>query len=69
MSSIHYYSNPYPNILTSSLDGTVYQRIYSGEGRILISERDVFSSCILDPMLDFAAAGGESGNLVITHPI
>lgn len=69
VTDLHYYSSPYPSILSCSLDGSVVQRVHSGEGRVLCSDRGCLNSCVLDPIMGLVATGGQKGELTMVYPI
>lgn len=67
VTDLHYYSAPSPSIVSCSLDGTVYQRLFSGEGQTVLSNAGCMNACAFDPLLGYIAAGGQSGDLVVAQ--
>lgn len=69
VTDIQFNTDPVPSILSCSFDGSVYQRSFDGCGRVILSKMGCFTSCVLDPLLGFVAAGDQSGHIVIAHPV
>ena len=67
VTDVNYYVSPYPSILSCSLDGSVYQRLFSGEGRVVLSNAGCINSCVFDSLLGYIAAGGQSGEIVVAQ--
>lgn len=60
-----YVNEPIRSIISCSLDGSVFQKTQSGDGREILCDRSCLSCCAAETGMGVVATGGQSGYLFI----